>query len=108
MPCSVGIGLDFQSLKVNSRTSQIPLISLMSCSIFNCLSAPSVISKTSTFSEFQRDDPVLEREISGPLGRNPIYFFYIVPVPHHDWAWRAVRDLQDDLSATIFLFQGFL
>mmetsp|Transcript_16553 Transcript_16553/g.47123 ORF Transcript_16553/g.47123 Transcript_16553/m.47123 type:complete len:248 (+) Transcript_16553:1319-2062(+) len=55
VPCKVGIGLDFQSLNVNSRTSQMPLISFISCSIFNCLSAPSVISSTSsaTFSNLR-------------------------------------------------------
>mmetsp|Transcript_7022 Transcript_7022/g.18014 ORF Transcript_7022/g.18014 Transcript_7022/m.18014 type:complete len:248 (-) Transcript_7022:391-1134(-) len=48
VPCKVGMGLLFQSLNVKSRTSQMPVISLISCSILSCLSAPSVISRTSS------------------------------------------------------------
>mmetsp|Transcript_17790 Transcript_17790/g.60028 ORF Transcript_17790/g.60028 Transcript_17790/m.60028 type:complete len:502 (-) Transcript_17790:3225-4730(-) len=46
--CKVGTGRDFQSRKENSRICQMASISARSFSIFNCFSAPSVTSSTSS------------------------------------------------------------
>ena len=48
VPCSVGTGRDFQSLNVKSLMFHISVISLRVSSILSCLSAPSVISPTSS------------------------------------------------------------